>query len=264
MFTNVSFSFNSFKLLPLEDNIKDFFHIQYTPTGRMSAGLSTTITVTFTPQLNQDINSHFPILSETGRIDIPLICTCKKALVSVDDDVIDFGNVIFGEQATKYLKLKNSGALATKVSIKTNDGRTIPFFSMEDLRKREEQQRLKEEYYAAKAVREAEEAKKKAEEQVQEGAEGAAPEQDREPGEGAPEVDPAEEAARKEREELEAQFSKLAALTPQEIAFEEFLAQVSFKRSAFIEGYSELKLQLTFVPYKLTEVDRQFTLFLDN
>jgi hypothetical protein len=49
LFTNVSFSFNSFKLLPLDDNIKDFFHIQYTPTGRMSAGLSTTITITFTP-----------------------------------------------------------------------------------------------------------------------------------------------------------------------------------------------------------------------
>jgi len=126
----------------LEDNIKDFFHIQYTPTGRMSAGLSTTITITFTPQLNQDINSHFPILSETGLIKIPLTCTCKKALISVEEDHIDFGNVIFGEQQVRYLKLKNSGALATKVYIKTNDGRTIPFFSMEDLRKREEQERL--------------------------------------------------------------------------------------------------------------------------
>ena len=64
----------------------------------MSAGLSTTITITFTPQLNQDINSHFPILSETGLIKIPLICTCKKALISVEEDAIDFGNVIFGEQ----------------------------------------------------------------------------------------------------------------------------------------------------------------------
>ena len=64
LLTNVSFSFNSFKLVPLEDKIKDFFHIVYTPTGRMSAGLSTTITITFTPQLNEDIDSFFPILSE--------------------------------------------------------------------------------------------------------------------------------------------------------------------------------------------------------
>lgn len=95
--TNVSFSFNSFKLLPLEDNIRDFFHIKYTPSGRMSAGLSTSVTITFTPQLNQDIDSYLPILSETGKIKIPLKCTCKKALISVEDPQIDFGDVIFGE-----------------------------------------------------------------------------------------------------------------------------------------------------------------------
>ena len=79
--TNVSFSFNSFKLLPLADSIKDFFLVQYTPSGRMSAGLSTTITITFTPQLNLDINGVLPLLSETGPINIPLVCTCKKAQV---------------------------------------------------------------------------------------------------------------------------------------------------------------------------------------
>jgi len=63
----------------------------------MSAGLSTTITVTFTPQLNEDIDAFFPILSETGLINIPLICTCKKALIAVEEPLIDFGNVIFGE-----------------------------------------------------------------------------------------------------------------------------------------------------------------------
>ena len=151
--TNVSFSFNSFKLLPLADNIKDFFHIVYTPTGRMSAGLSTNITITFTPQLNQDINSSFPILSETGPIDIALICTCKKALISVEEPKIDFTNVIFGEQKTCCLNVKNSGALPTKIYVKTNEGRTVPFFSMDDLRHREEQQRKYEEYMAAQAAK---------------------------------------------------------------------------------------------------------------
>lgn len=118
LFTNVSFSFSSFKLLPLDDKIKDFFHIVYTPTGRMSAGLSTTITITFTPQLNEDINTVFPILSETGKIEIPLICTCKKALISVDERLINFGAVIFGEENTQYLKIDNTGALPTKIYIK--------------------------------------------------------------------------------------------------------------------------------------------------
>ena len=101
----------------------------------MSAGLSTTITITFTPQLNEDINSVFPILSETGRIDIPLICTCKKALIEVENPHIDFGDVIFGEQNTQYLKIKNNGALPTKLYVKCPDGTTIPFISQEDLKK---------------------------------------------------------------------------------------------------------------------------------
>ena len=119
LMTNVSFSFNSFKLIPLEDKVKDFFHIVYTPTGRMSAGLSTTITITFTPQLNEDINSFFPILAETGQINIPLICTCKKALIEVEEPEIDFGNVIFGESSTQYLKIENQGALSTKIYVKS-------------------------------------------------------------------------------------------------------------------------------------------------
>jgi len=135
--TNVSFSFNSFKLMPLEDKIKDFFNIVYTPTGRMSAGLSTTILITFTPQLNQDIDAVFPILAETGLIEIPLLCTCKKALLSVEIPLVDFGDVIFGEQNTQYIKVENKGALATKIFVKTVDGRTIPFVSPEDLPKDE-------------------------------------------------------------------------------------------------------------------------------
>ena len=91
--TNVSFSFNSFKLMPLEDKIKDFFNIVYAPSGRMSAGLSTTITITFTPQLNEDINSFFPIgklqkltfrlerpdgsLYETNGVDNSFLCALK-------------------------------------------------------------------------------------------------------------------------------------------------------------------------------------------
>ena len=103
----------------------------------MSAGLSTTITITFTPQLNEDINSVFPILSETGRIDIPLICTCKKALIEVEEPQIDFGNVIFGEQNTQYLKITNTGALPTKIFVKAPDGTTIPFVSADDIKQKE-------------------------------------------------------------------------------------------------------------------------------
>ena len=116
----------------------------------MSAGLSTTITITFTPQLNEDINSVFPILSETGRIDIPLVCTCKKALIEVENPEIDFGNVIFGEQNTQYLKITNKGALPTKIFVKAPDGTTIPFVSVDDIRQKEKR-RIEDKAVAAHA-----------------------------------------------------------------------------------------------------------------
>ena len=193
LMTNVSFSFNSFKLLPLEDKVKDFFHIVYTPTGRMSAGLSTTITITFTPQLNEDINSFFPILAETGQIDIPLICTCKKAFIEVEEPEIEFGEVIFGESSTQYLKLENKGALSTKIYVKAQDGRTLPFVLPEELPK----------------------------------------------------------------------DSELVERT-ETIVFNEFLATVSFKRTSEIEGYSNMKIQFTFLPIKLTEINQNLTLFFEN
>lgn len=39
-------------------------------------------------------------------------------------------------------------------------------------------------------------------------------------------------------------------MTPEEEVLEEFLAQVNFKRTTEIEGYSETKIDLTFTPYK--------------
>ncbi len=46
--------------------------------------------------------------------------------------------------------------------------------------------------------------------------------------------------------------------------FDEFLAQVSFKRTTEIDGYSSTKIQFTFIPMKLTDVSQKFTLFLEN
>jgi len=47
-----------------------------------------------------------------------LICTCKKALIEVEEPEIEFGEVIFGELSTQYLKLENKGALSTKIYVK--------------------------------------------------------------------------------------------------------------------------------------------------
>jgi hypothetical protein len=91
----------------------------------MSAGMSCQITIKFIPQINQDIFDAFPLLSETGPINIPIECTYKKAIVTIEETTIDFDKVIFGEQGTKVLKLVNSGALATDVYIKNLKGANL-------------------------------------------------------------------------------------------------------------------------------------------
>ena len=74
------------------------------PSGRLSAGLSTTIKITFIPRVNSDITGVFPILAETGLINIPLLCYSKKALIAVEENDIEFGNVVRGEESKKVIK----------------------------------------------------------------------------------------------------------------------------------------------------------------
>lgn len=115
--TNVSLTFNQFKLLPMDDKVKDFFEVIFVPPGRMSAGVTRYITIWFCPKVNKDIVSTFPILAKTGRIDFPLRCTTKKTILTMtpqDADanpIIDFGQVLSGEHADRALQVKNTGAL---------------------------------------------------------------------------------------------------------------------------------------------------------
>lgn len=124
--TNVSFTFNSFKLLPLELEIKDFFTVTFTPPGRMSAGLTCPITISFTPKVNKDIITIFPILSETSEIHIPLECYTKKSVISYDTQEINFKEVILGEHGKKTLTIRNDGALGSDFKILDKDGNIIP------------------------------------------------------------------------------------------------------------------------------------------
>lgn len=131
--TNVSFTFNSFKLLSLEPDIKDFFQIQFSPPGKMSAGLTCPITITFTPHIDKDINTILPILSETGRIEVPIICQCKKAIIIFEKNEIDLGDVILGESCKRTMVIKNDGALSSNFKLLDRNGDTLPTLSEQAL-----------------------------------------------------------------------------------------------------------------------------------
>jgi hypothetical protein len=112
--TNVSFSFNHFKLLPIEDSMTDFFVVSYQPVGRMSAGSTAKVHIKFTPRLNQDLSTMIPFLAETGPFGVPVYCCTKKVNISMDYNQIHFGSVILGESNKQEIIIKNDGALGVE------------------------------------------------------------------------------------------------------------------------------------------------------
>lgn len=116
LFTNVSLSFNSFKVLPLPPSIRDFFDITFKPPGRMSAGMACPITVTFTAKTDEDIYDNISVLASTGPLEIPLQATSKKALPHIEAPVVNIGNVTMGEKGTASLVVTNKGALPFDVA----------------------------------------------------------------------------------------------------------------------------------------------------
>ena len=115
--TNVSYTFNSFKLLDLDDDVIDFFIISYEKPGRMSAGVSCTLEIVFTPQINKDIITNIRFFTETGPVEVPLKCLIKRCAPRIVNPVIDFGRVIIGQKLNISLKIKNSQALDTEFEV---------------------------------------------------------------------------------------------------------------------------------------------------
>ena len=115
--TNISLGFNSFKLLPLEDEIIDFFEITYKPCGRIPAGISTQIKIKFTPMVDKDYYSNLKLLSETGLCLIPIECLYKKCLITIENPIITLGDVILGQEVKFQLNIENKGALSCDFKI---------------------------------------------------------------------------------------------------------------------------------------------------
>lgn len=109
---NISYGFNSFKLLPLHDEVIDFIEIDYKPCGRIPAGISTKMTLKFTPVVEKDLISTLNLLSETGMVQIPLECLSKKCILDIINPTIDFGEIILGNQVERQFHLENKGALS--------------------------------------------------------------------------------------------------------------------------------------------------------
>eukprot|EP00762_Andalucia_godoyi_P001823 ANDGO_06059.mRNA.1 Cilia- and flagella-associated protein 74 len=119
--TNVSYTFNTFKLLPLDDAICDYFDVQFALPGAMSAGTACTLSITFRPKVNKDIDTVIPFLAQTGAFEVPLHCSTKKCVLSSSPPSgshIEFGDVVLAETETREIVIRNDGALDSEFSLR--------------------------------------------------------------------------------------------------------------------------------------------------
>ncbi|XP_036602825.1 cilia- and flagella-associated protein 74 [Trichosurus vulpecula] len=117
---NASYTINYCKLVGVEDHLKDFIIIHFDPPGPMSAGISCEVLITFKPMINKDLEGNITFLAQTGSFSIPLKCTTKKCVLSLDKELIDFGTYVVGEIVSRTVTLENHGALGTKFHVHTD------------------------------------------------------------------------------------------------------------------------------------------------
>ncbi|KAK2513604.1 hypothetical protein Q9233_015454 [Columba guinea] len=89
---NASYSVNSCRLVGISEWLKDFISICFDPPGKVCAGMSCEVLVTFKPML------------------------------ALDKELIDFGNHVVGETISRTITLTNSGALGTRFRVQPSAG----------------------------------------------------------------------------------------------------------------------------------------------
>ena len=124
--TNASYTFNSFKILALNDAIVDFFDITFDKPGRMSAGVSCPLTIKFKPEINEDIRSVLRFQTQTGPVEVPLICLIKRCAPRITTLMLEFGNMIMGQVANKKVEFNNTQAIGTDFTVTSVDENNQP------------------------------------------------------------------------------------------------------------------------------------------
>ncbi|NWH28636.1 CFA74 protein, partial [Grus americana] len=111
---NASYGVNFCRLVGISEWLKDFISIHFDPPGKMSAGMSCEIVVTFKPMINETLEGEVMFMAQTGSFSVPLKCTAKRCILALDKELIDFGSHVVGETISRTINLTNSGALGTR------------------------------------------------------------------------------------------------------------------------------------------------------
>ncbi|NWX44799.1 CFA74 protein, partial [Steatornis caripensis] len=111
---NASYSVNFCRLVGISEWLKDFISIHFDPPGKISAGMSCELVVTFKPVKNETLEGEVMFMAQTGSFSVPLKCTAKRCILALDKELIDFGSHVVGETISRTISLTNTGALGTR------------------------------------------------------------------------------------------------------------------------------------------------------
>ncbi|NXQ80170.1 CFA74 protein, partial [Nyctibius grandis] len=111
---NASYGVNLCRLVGISECLKDIISVHFDPPGKMAAGMSCEVVVTFKPMINETLEGEVMFMAQTGSFSVPLKCTTKRCILALDKELIDFGSHVVGETISRTINLTNSGALGTR------------------------------------------------------------------------------------------------------------------------------------------------------
>ncbi|NXY44719.1 CFA74 protein, partial [Ceuthmochares aereus] len=111
---NASYSVNSCRLVGISESLKDFISVHFDPPGKMSAGMSCEVGITFKPMINETLEGEVMFMAQRGSFCVPVKCMPKRCILALDKELIDFGSHVVGETISQTITLTNSGALGTR------------------------------------------------------------------------------------------------------------------------------------------------------
>ena len=122
--TNVFWTKNTFKVMEMPPEVRNFFEVEYKFPGLVSAGIACDIFVHFEPKVNEDIVTHIPIITQTGPITVPVRCTRRRATLSLSTSAVNFSGITIGETKEQRVEIVNNGALGVDFKIEVADAKS--------------------------------------------------------------------------------------------------------------------------------------------
>jgi hypothetical protein len=103
--------------LPLPENLRQILQIEFEPPGKLSPGITWTMTLKLNPISDTDVASQVSLLTEYGTAAVPVHVRKRFADVRVSQRDISFGQILLNESAFRTVALRNVGASDAKYSI---------------------------------------------------------------------------------------------------------------------------------------------------